>query len=96
MKAKTIRTINPAGKFPAGQLKIKELAVTFATAATDLYIAYYNLSTAIDHYKAHNNLCSTIMSTLEACSNLSATTNLQLMQQSILYNTPYCINLRNP
>jgi hypothetical protein len=48
----------------------KEPAVTFATAAMNLYTAHCNLSTAIDHYKAHNNLCSTIMSTLEAGSNL--------------------------
>jgi len=57
-----------------------EPAVTFASAAMNLYIAHCNLSTAIDHYKAHNNLCSTIMSTLEAGSNLSTTADLQLMQ----------------
>jgi len=70
--------------------------VTFATAAMNLYIAHCNLSTAIDHYKAHNNLCSTSMSTLEAGSNLPAATDLQLMQQSTMSNTLYWINLRHP
>lgn len=54
--------------------------MTFASAAMNLYTAHYNLSTAIDRYKAHNNLCSTIMSTLEAGSNLPAATDLQSIQ----------------
>jgi hypothetical protein len=45
--------------------------MTFAPAAIDPYIASCNLSTATDHYRTNNNLCSTVMSTLEANSNLS-------------------------
>lgn len=35
--------------------------MTYATAIMHPCIAYDNLSTAIDHYGTHNDLCSTIM-----------------------------------
>ncbi len=63
--------------------------MTCATAAANLYIAHCNLSAAIDHYKTYSNLCSTIMSTLETCGNLSAAANLQ-SNTIIHYPTTYC------
>jgi|GEM_PF-6137043 len=56
---------------------LKELIMTFATATTHPCIANRKLSSAINHYRTHDNLCSTIMSTLEACNNLSTTANPQ-------------------
>jgi hypothetical protein len=41
-------------------------------------IAYYNLSAAADHYGTHNNLCSTVKNSWEACPDLSTGTNLKL------------------
>jgi hypothetical protein len=51
--------------------------MTYATATTNPCIARCNLSATTDHYGTHDNLCLTIIDTLEACSNLSATANLQ-------------------
>ncbi|MEW6661482.1 MAG: hypothetical protein ACOY9Y_13420 [Bacillota bacterium] len=56
---------------------LKEPVMTFTTAIMHPYIANRKLSSAIDHYRTHDNLCSTITDTLEACSNLSTTANLQ-------------------
>jgi len=50
--------------------------MNFATALMNSYIAHGNLSTAADHHRTHNDLCSTIMDTLEAYSNLSTAINL--------------------
>ncbi|MCG0276354.1 MAG: hypothetical protein L5655_09410 [Thermosediminibacteraceae bacterium] len=44
----------------------------------DFYIARCNLSATWDHYKTHDDLCATVMSSLEACSNLSTAADLQL------------------
>ncbi|MFZ5688396.1 MAG: hypothetical protein ACOY9Y_09505, partial [Bacillota bacterium] len=63
----------------------KELIMTFATATMHPYIANRKLSSAIDHYRTHDNLCSTIMDTLEACSNLSTTANLQPGNKDLRY-----------
>jgi hypothetical protein len=63
--------------------------MTYATAAANLYIAHCNLSATIDHYKTYSNLCSTIMSTLETCGNLSAAANPQL--NAIMYYTTYIL-----
>ncbi|OPX90048.1 MAG: hypothetical protein A4E53_01263 [Pelotomaculum sp. PtaB.Bin104] len=50
--------------------------MTFTTAITNIYAAHDNLSTAINHYDNRNNLCSTIMDTLEAYNDLSTVINL--------------------
>ena len=64
--------------------------MTYAAAAMNLCIAHCNLSAAIDHYETHSNLCSTILSTLETCGNLSTAADLQLLQYKYYKNTPYC------
>jgi len=51
----------------------------YATAIMNSCIAHDNLSTAADHYGTHNDLCSTIIDTLEAYSNLSTAVNLVLI-----------------
>jgi len=50
--------------------------MTYATAITHSYTACGNLSAATDHYGTRNDLCSTIMDTLEACNDLSTAANL--------------------
>jgi len=52
--------------------------MTYATAIMDFYIARCNLSATWNHYKTHDDLCATVMSSLEACSNLSTAADLQL------------------
>jgi len=49
--------------------------MTYATTTMRIYIAYNNLSAAINHYDTHNDLCSTIMDILWACNNLSTAAN---------------------
>lgn len=61
---------------------LKEPVMTFATATMRPCIARRNLSATTDHYGTHDNLCSTIMSTLEASSNLSTATDLQSLDRS--------------
>ncbi|NLW07354.1 MAG: hypothetical protein GX039_05180 [Clostridia bacterium] len=57
-------------------LHFKEPTKTLTPAIAATCIAFDNLSTAKDHYGNYNNLCSMIIATLEACSNLSTATDL--------------------
>jgi len=50
--------------------------MTYATAITHSYTACGNLSANTNHYGTRNDLCSTIMDTLEACNDLSTAANL--------------------
>lgn|GEM_PF-2070938 len=50
--------------------------MTYATTTMSICVAHNNLSAIIDHYDTHNNLCLTIMDTLEAGNNLSTVTDL--------------------
>ncbi len=54
--------------------------MTFAPATTHFCIAHRNLSATIDHYGTHDNLGPTTITTLEACSDLSTTTDLQTLR----------------
>jgi hypothetical protein len=61
-------------------LHFKEPTKTLTPAIAAIYVAFDNLTTAKDHYDNYNNLCSMTITTLEACNNLSTTTDLQLFK----------------
>jgi len=55
--------------------------MTYATATTDICTAHNDLSAIIDRYDTRNNLCSTVMATWEACSNLSTAADLEIFNR---------------